>query len=129
MIIEVKYDIGDKIKWQYGVKSNNYITCPFCNGENVIIGKDGSQIICPKCHGNGNIREEIQHERVDIIDGVYVNYVNDKLNNSFNGPEIKYVCGVIAVNQENIIGLSEEDATIDYDDWYDNIEPKSENEN
>ena len=55
MMIDVKYNIGDSIRYIEKTSHPVWGCCPCCEGEKYIIGADGEQYECPKCEGNGTV--------------------------------------------------------------------------
>lgn len=83
MIIDVKYDIGDKVKYVYREQHRILEKCGCCGGNKAIIGLDYKEYRCPKCDGTGCIYiGHMEHEEVreGVVWGVEVEYrsVRDK---------------------------------------------------
>lgn len=109
MIIDVKYNVGDKVKWKSYVETKDHITCPFCSGKNVIIGNDGSQMICPRCYGNGNIAVEKEIDKEGNIVQILIAYNSNNKQKYMNGPEISYNIDGFLVDQSRILEVINND--------------------
>lgn len=57
MIIETKFNIGDRFFFLTYTTHRGKVLCKACDGDRVIFLKDQSTIECPKCWGNGYIEE------------------------------------------------------------------------
>ena len=109
MIIDVKYNVGDKVKWKSFVETKDHVTCPFCGGKNVINGEDGSQMICPRCYGNGNIVVEKEIDREGSIIQILVSYNSNEKQKYIGGPEILYNINGSLVDQSRILEVISDD--------------------
>ena len=58
MLIDVKYKIGDKVRFKHPVVAFRRVKCACCDGIGTIIGRDGKEYECPECEGNGYLDEE-----------------------------------------------------------------------
>lgn len=77
MIINVKYDIGDTIR--YIEKKRNYVygSCPCCNKTGEITGADGEKYECPNCKGSKKVCKgitESEEEKTGTIKTINVSY-------------------------------------------------------
>lgn len=108
MTIDVKYNIGDNIRYIEKISHLVWGRCPCCEGEKYIIGADGEQYECPKCEGNGKIREEnlnVEDEKTGTIKSIHIHYDSDI--DSYHGkPDIYYIVpqSVYHIQQEDILG-------------------------
>lgn len=57
MTINIKYNIGDNIRYIYKEWTPKYIKCSCCNGKGRIIGFDLKQYDCPNCGSRGEIKD------------------------------------------------------------------------
>lgn len=83
MLIEVKYAIGDKVRFRHGVTIVDKDHCSFCDGEGVIRSLfDGTEEECPRCDGKGYTEHEYEGsvEDIETIRDIQVYYYgeNDK---------------------------------------------------
>ena len=92
MLINIKYDIGDKISWNREIPSGEMEKCPFCNGSKKIQGNDRTTLICPRCYGRGEIPKTKIISGEDVIQGIQVLYDTAFIQNYPNGPKITYYC-------------------------------------
>lgn len=53
MIIETKFNIGDRFFFLTCTTCKGKVRCKACDGDRIIFLKDQSTIECPKCWGNG----------------------------------------------------------------------------
>jgi len=73
MNIEIKHEIGKTVYYIKQISVPTFNKCRVCSGEGVLYRKDGSDIICPECHGNktytnsGSIKEVVLKGIVDHI--------------------------------------------------------------
>lgn len=77
MIINVKYDVGDNIRYIDRTSHCAYIICPCCEGKKYITGADNLRYICPNCDGTGKIEEgiiETEEIKTGTIKEVIVRY-------------------------------------------------------
>ena len=108
MKIEIKYNIGDVIKYKHKILHEVFEPCTCCDGVGKIIGADGDVYLCPKCEGNksvkvGELEEEIEKE--GTINRILINY--DSMMECYHGkPWIYYNVPQNTYNimQEDIIG-------------------------
>lgn len=92
-IINIKYDVGDNIRYIERKRKPILIDCPCCGGSGKIIGKDGNLYDCGECEGQGKYHvdswEEELCEKTGTICRVSVRY--DTSMSSFYGKaEIYY---------------------------------------
>ena len=90
MIIEILYDIGDVIKYNYIRHVPRYVECPFCGGGGEIKGLNGEWADCPRCGGDKKIKSgyKIEQEvKEGIISGIQVCWFS---NNKHSTMEPKY---------------------------------------
>ena len=109
MTIDVKYNVGDNIRY---IKENFYPVwepCPCCDGKKYIIGADERKYQCPNCEGHGKVMMEddmrTEEEKTGTIDSVHVTY--DSNMDSYHGkPNIFYTIpqSVYHIPQENVLG-------------------------
>ena len=108
MTIDVKYNIGDSIRYIEKISHPVWDLCSCCKGEKYIIGADGEQYECPKCEGNGKIRKEnsnVEDEKTGTIKSIHIHYDSDM--DSYHGkPNIYYTIpqSVYHIQQEDILG-------------------------
>ena len=62
MLIDVKYAIGDKVRFKHTVVIVDKEACTFCNESGYVTGADGTTEECPRCEGKGYIEVEINGE-------------------------------------------------------------------
>lgn len=74
MNIDIKYNIGDKVKWRKSQELNQYETCSFCNGAKEVQGADNTVLPCPKCHGRGTTKVLGYIDGIGKIIGMSINY-------------------------------------------------------
>lgn len=108
MIIQNKYEIGELVDWEKEYETTEYITCPFCNGKNIITGYDGSQKICPVCNGNSNIHMKDTQIYRGVITHIRINYLSSDSKYYF-GPIIEYYINNEWVNENNIIEVVDDE--------------------
>ncbi len=80
MIINVKYDIGDTIKYIERKKQYVYGSCPCCNRAGEITGVDGEKYECPNCKGSGKVYKEMiesKEEKTGTIKTINVSYSSE----------------------------------------------------
>jgi hypothetical protein len=53
MIIETKFDVGDKVYILNKTFKYDKTTCTVCSGNKTIETTNGLTLECPECHGNG----------------------------------------------------------------------------
>lgn len=106
MIINVKYDIGDSIRYIEKIYDPVWELCPCCKGKKYIIGADKEKYQCPKCKGNGRVHEEgtsVEKEKTGTIEAIHVHYnsdcYHDKLSIYYTIPQSVY-----HIQQEDILG-------------------------
>ena len=79
MIIEIKYNVGDNIRYTYSDYVTKYVKCPCCDGSGYIVGKNGKVYDCPNCDPDhwGQIKDGydiFKHEVTGTISAFHVNY-------------------------------------------------------
>lgn len=82
MIIDVKYNVGDCIKFYKKNWTEKYVKCGCCNGEGSIIGYNGKRYDCGHCGGKGVIRDgyDVEEElKESIISSVHFQYDSDAI--------------------------------------------------
>ena len=79
MIIDTKYDVGDKVKYNRRTYKTQTYKCSFCDGTGEITGMDGTVRECPNCEGNTYLASvEISNKtKVGVISGVNVIHRSD----------------------------------------------------
>lgn len=80
MIIDVKYNLGDNIRYIERKRHETYGPCPCCNQVGEIIGVDGKKYECPNCGGSGEVFEgmiESKEEKTGTIQSFIVSYHSD----------------------------------------------------
>lgn len=80
MIVDVKYNVGDCIKFYKGDWIPRYKKCPCCNGAGWVKGYDGGQYDCGNCEGEGQVRDgyDVEKElKESIISSVHFQYDSD----------------------------------------------------
>ncbi len=80
MTIDVKYNIGDNIRYIEKISHPVWGRCPCCDGEKYIVGVDGEHYECPKCGGNGKVHEgdlNVETEKTGTIKSVHIHYDSD----------------------------------------------------
>ena len=68
MTIEVKYSIGDRVKFRHSVSDIDLIPCTFCNCTGKVTGADGTTDDCPRCDGRSAIQEE--YDAIKEFEGI-----------------------------------------------------------
>lgn len=107
MTIDVKYNIGDNIRYIKKISHPIWELCSCCNGKKYIIGADGEQYECPNCDGDGKIHEgdlNIEDEKTGIIKSIHIHYDSD-MESYHRKPNIYYTIpqSVHHINQEDIL--------------------------
>ena len=108
MTIDVKYNIGDSIRYIEKISHLVWDLCSCCKGEKYIIGADGEQYECPKCEGNGKIRKEnlnVEDEKTGTIKSIHIHYDSDI--SSYHGkPDIYYTIpqSFYHIQQADVLG-------------------------
>lgn len=74
MNIEIKYNIGDVIKYRTTNTTTETAPCTFCNGSKTIQGHDNSVLPCPRCNGTGIMHLTETREGTATINQFSVNY-------------------------------------------------------
>ena len=77
MKIEVKYNIGDNIRYIERKQHDVYVECPCCRGKGWILGADEETYECPRCEGYAEVydgTEEILEEKTGTIQTFHVSY-------------------------------------------------------
>lgn len=108
MNINVKYDIGDVIKYMMKIRHEVFDKCPCCYGDGYVIGQDGRQYECSECEGTGSVSTgkylvEAQ-EKEGTISSIHVHF--DSNYSSFDGkPKIYYNVPqtIYKIMQEDVI--------------------------
>lgn len=110
MKIDVKYAVGDKIRYWRIDRKERYATCGCCGGLGWIEGKDKYNYPCPECDEFGKILagvEEIKVEDEGTISAVHVHYDSNIMTKKGYGVvNIYYSLPQKAehIQQEDIIG-------------------------
>lgn len=89
MIINVKYDVGDTIKYVHTDHRRTFGKCECCGGGGNIIGMDYKAYTCPRCHGTGMAHigwMDESEEKEGTIWQVIVEYDS----HGYDKPVIKY---------------------------------------
>jgi len=106
MNINVKYNIGDKIRYFEKDSVPIFKICPCCGGRTYIMGLDSMVYKCPNCEGDGQIytgETKIEkQEKIGIIKAIHINYDSDSDYYKKRGPEIYYTVSSISSNSYNI---------------------------
>jgi len=103
MLIEVKYNIDDYIKWKKKVQKQEKETCPFCNGAKNVQGHDNSILPCPRCYGVGMVNKTEYINGEGNIIAIQVTYDSHRLKDFPNGPKVIYWTDRGDVEQSDII--------------------------
>lgn len=80
MIIDVKYNPGDNIRYIERKQHEVYGPCPCCDQTGKITGADGEKYECPNCEGSGEVYEgmiESEEEKTGTIKTFAVSYNNE----------------------------------------------------
>ncbi len=102
MNIEVKYNIGDKIKFKTAQQLDEYETCSFCNGNKQIQGADNTVLPCPKCNGRGITRKVLVTDKIETIYNIMVSYNSMDMGQA----QISYqIANGAFIQQDDIIGV------------------------
>jgi hypothetical protein len=101
MNIDVKYNIGDNVKYYIINTLDMYETCSFCNGRTEIQGADHTILPCPKCNGRGATRIIRTEEKTGIITDINVYFDSSNMK----VPIIMYVVNGSTVAQNDIVGV------------------------
>lgn len=107
MKIEVKYNIGDNIRYIQRTPHAVYVECPCCGGEGWIFGADKKIYDCPNCEGFGKICEkeiESEEEKTGTIKTFAVSY-NSEMECYHGKPWIYYTTpqSLYRIMQDDII--------------------------
>ena len=94
-IIQIKYDVGDNIRFFDIKKEAIKIECPCCGGSGHIIGYDNQEYECGECEGEGTIQtgeyKEYKCEKTGTISSVHVHYDSNMIRHGkFGEPAIYY---------------------------------------
>ena len=92
MLIEVKYAIGDKVRYRHATTIVEKEDCTFCNGSGEIVSMfDGTIEECPRCDGRGYLENEYDgtREYIGTIRDIQVYYYGDK-NPGVPSPYVLY---------------------------------------
>ena len=81
--INIKYDVGDNIKYIHRIHKDIMDECPCCGGTGQIIGVDGKWYECGECEGSGKIysgkQEIIESIEEGTICDVHAHYDSNVL--------------------------------------------------
>ncbi len=90
MIIETKYNRGDKVSYTGKKLVDKKFVCDFCNGTGEAIDWQGHLVECPGCDGTGGYTEEVYEpvERVGTIETIMIDAYLNSLNRRL---DIKYI--------------------------------------
>lgn len=105
MIINVKYDIGDTVRYIEKIIDPVWEPCPCCNGKKYIIGADKEKYQCPNCEGEGKVEGEdafVEKEKTGTIQTIHVYYNS---GSCYDKPSIYYTIpqSVYQIQQEDIL--------------------------
>lgn len=81
MVVEIKYGIGDRVKFKFAQKEIEYAPCPCCGGRGTIDGVDGNEYECSECDGSGKVEIKsikVMHDYYNTIDDIKVVWSRDK---------------------------------------------------
>lgn len=93
MIIDIKYNLGDNIRYIERKQHEVYGPCPCCDQVGEIIGADGEKYECPNCEGSGKVYEgmiESKKEKTGTIKAFAVSY-NSEMECYHGKPWIYYI--------------------------------------
>lgn len=85
MIIDVKYQVGDNVKYIHKEYVTEYIKCPCCDGKGFIMGHDNMKYNCPSCGISGQIkdghkiREEVREGTISYVFAQYDTRLKDSI--------------------------------------------------
>ena len=99
MIIDIKHNVGEKIRFRLPQDSSEYSSCTFCDGSGKISGYDNSVAICPVCKGIGEVQKKVFVEGESTIRIVTVNY-NSKTDLA---PKVVYICDGYNIPADNVL--------------------------
>ena len=108
MIIDIKYNIGDNIRYIERKRREVYGPCPCCDQTGEIIGADGEEYECPNCDGSGRVYKETiktEEEKTGTIKTFVVSY-NSEMECYHGKPWIYYTTphSSYHIMQEDVIG-------------------------
>lgn len=104
MTIDVKYNVGDNIRYIEKIFHPVWDRCSCCKGEKYIIGADEKQYECPKCKGNGKVCEgglNVEDKKTGTIKSIHIRYdsnIDGKPNIYYTIPQSVY-----HIQQEDIL--------------------------
>ena len=84
--INLKYDIGDVVKYKTTEDEYKYAVCEFCGGTGRVWGVNNTSANCPRCGGNTEILKDIVKKEV-IKEGTIERWCV----NSYNKEEPHYI--------------------------------------
>ena len=93
MIIEVKYNVGDSIRYIERKNHEVWGPCPCCDGFKYITGADGEKYECPVCEGKGQVLEgelESEEEKTGTISSIHVIYDSNYHGRAGREPWVYY---------------------------------------
>ena len=116
MIIDVKYDIGDVVKYIERRKDKVFGPCSCCDGDGYITGSDEVKYVCPKCRGEKQdfLGEKVsEEEKVGTLSSIHVrydsNFDEDSLVSKFGRNKLLIYYHVLrsdyCIKQEDIVGI------------------------
>lgn len=90
MIIETKYNRGDKVKYTGKKLVDKTYVCGFCNGTGTALDWQGCLVECPECEGTGGFTKEEYEpvERMGVIETIMIDAYLNSLNRRL---DIKYI--------------------------------------
>lgn len=104
MTINIKYDIGDTVKWEKAIQNNEkIIKCNFCNGTGKVQGSDKSVLPCPRCYGKRTVPETEILKGEGIVQDFRVLYDTTMMKEFPNGPKILYYTTTADIYQDDIV--------------------------
>lgn len=111
MIIDVKYDIGDVVKYIERRKDKVFGPCSCCDGDGYITGNDDVKYVCPKCKGGKQdfLGEKVsEEEKVGTLSSIHVRY-DSNFDESFGRNKLLIYYHVprsdYCIKQEDIVGI------------------------
>lgn len=108
MIIEIKYNVGDSIRYIERKTHEVWGPCTCCDGSGYITGFDGEKYDCPNCEGKGQVFEgelESEEEKTGTVSSVHVVYDSNYYGHRGKKPWIYYNIpqNHYNINQEDVI--------------------------
>lgn len=108
MIIEIKYNVGDSIRYIERRTHEVWGSCPCCDKSGYIIGADGEKYDCPNCEGKGQVFEgdlESEEEKTGTISSMHVVYDSNYFGRRGREPWIYYNIpqSNYNINQDDVI--------------------------